>query len=98
MILISFFSIIPFFHKNYLFLYFFFNSAKCFFINFSGTSVILAEIFNIVINQTVETKWFEKSHSEGNVILIDEEGLNDVLEGKEPKPFNKPLKKIQFRF
>ena len=57
-----------------------------------------AEIFNIVINQTVETKWFEKSHSEGNIILIDEEGLNDVLEGKDPRPFNKPLKKIQFRF
>lgn len=57
-----------------------------------------AEIFNIIINQTVETKWFEKSHSESNVITIDEDGLDDVLIGKEPRPFMKPTKKIQFRF
>lgn len=57
-----------------------------------------AEIFNLVIDQTVELEWFKKSHQDGNYITIDEQGLIDVLEGKEPKPYTKKIKNFQFRF
>ena len=58
----------------------------------------MAEIFNLVIDQTVETKWFQNSHSSTEYITIDEEGLNDVLEGREPKPYVKKIKDFTFRF
>ena len=58
----------------------------------------IAEIFNIVINQTVESKWYETSHKSSSYITIDENGLNDVLAGKEPKPYIKKIKDFQFRF
>jgi superfamily II DNA or RNA helicase len=57
-----------------------------------------AEIFNLVIEDTVEINWFNKSHVDQSFITIDEAGLMDVLEGKEPKPYVKPLKQFQFRF
>lgn len=57
-----------------------------------------AEIFNIVINNTVETEWMKKSHQKSSYITIDEEGLNDVLAGKEPKPYVKRIKDFTFRF
>ena len=58
----------------------------------------MAEIFNLVIDQTVETKWFQNSHSSTEYITIDEEGLNDGLEGREPKPYVKKIKDFTFRF
>lgn len=57
-----------------------------------------AEIFNIVINSTVECEWFRKSHEGRNFYTIDEEGLDDVLAGKDPKPYKKKIKNFQFRF
>lgn len=57
-----------------------------------------AEIFNLVINDTVELNWYKKAHPEGNYITIDESGLNDVLAGKEPKPYVRKLKDFQFRY
>lgn len=57
-----------------------------------------AEIFNIVINNTVETRWFEESHKNLNYITIDEEGLEDVLAGREPKPYKKKIDNLTFRF
>ena len=57
-----------------------------------------AEIFNIVINGTIETQWFANSHSNSNYITIDEEGLYDVLAGKDPKPYNKPIGGFTFRY
>ena len=33
----------------------------------------VAEIFNIVIDQTIETKWFANSHKTSSFITIDEE-------------------------
>lgn len=57
-----------------------------------------AEIFNIIINNTVECKWFENSHANQPYIIIDEDGLNDVLSGIEPKPYTKKLKNFTFRF
>ena len=57
-----------------------------------------AEIFNLVIDQTVECEWFRKGHPNGDYITIDEDGLNDVLAGKEPKPYVKKIKNFQFRY
>ena len=57
-----------------------------------------AEAFNLVINNTIETKWFENSHNGANYITIDEEGLDAVLRGEEPNPYTKKLKDFQFRF
>lgn len=58
----------------------------------------VAEIFNIVINDSVELKWFSNSHANQPYITIDEDGLNDVLQGKEPKPYVKKLKDFTFRY
>jgi len=57
-----------------------------------------AEIFNIIINDTVESEWFLKSHEGSTYITIDEDGLNAVLNGKEPQPYKKKIKKLTFRF
>ena len=57
-----------------------------------------AEIFNLVIDQTVETKWFSNGHPNEGYITIDEDGLNEVLAGKEPKPYVKKLKDFTFRY
>lgn len=57
-----------------------------------------ALIFNLVINNTVETEWMKNSHKNSNYITIDENGLNSVLEGKVPDPYTKKINEITFRF
>ena len=58
-----------------------------------------AEIFTFVINNTVETKWFEKSHEkDSKYITIGEKGLEQVLKGEEPEVYTKPIPKLTFRF
>jgi superfamily II DNA or RNA helicase len=57
-----------------------------------------AEIFNLVINDTVELEWCKKSHKNSPIITIDEQGLEDVLNGKEPKPYNRKVKDFTFRY
>lgn len=57
-----------------------------------------AEIFTLVIDQTVECDWFRRSNNSTNVITIDEKGLDDVLAGKEPKPYTKKIKDFTFRY
>lgn len=57
-----------------------------------------AEIFILIIKNTVEEKWATNSQITNDVIKIDEDGLEEVLEGKDPKAYNKPIQKIQFRF
>lgn len=57
-----------------------------------------AEIFNLVIKDTVECEWFRKAHPEGNYTIIDEEGLDKVLAGETPEPYKKPVKNFTFRF
>ena len=57
-----------------------------------------AEIFNIVIVNTIETSWFSNSHRDNNYITIDEEGLEDVLNGRTPKPYRKSIKNFTFRY
>lgn len=58
----------------------------------------IAEIFNIVIDQTTETKWFQNSHQNSHYITIDEKGLEDVLEGKEPRLYVKKINDFTFRY
>lgn len=57
-----------------------------------------AEIFTLVINQTVECNWFNKSNSSDNVITIDEQGLDDVLAGRIPRLYTKKVKDFTFRY
>lgn len=57
-----------------------------------------AEIFNLIINDTVETSWFAKAHPDKIYTTIDENGLMDVLEYKEPKLYRKKIKDFQFRY
>lgn len=57
-----------------------------------------AEIFTLVIEDTVECEWFKKSNSSANIITINEEGLTDVLAGREPKPYTKQIKNFAFRY
>jgi superfamily II DNA or RNA helicase len=57
-----------------------------------------AEIFNIVIKDSQETKWYKDSHKNSNYITIDEQGLEQVLRGETPTPYKKPIGQIFFRF
>lgn len=57
-----------------------------------------AEIFNIVINQTVECEWFRKSHEGRDFMTIDEQGLYDVLKGIDPKPYMKKISNFALRY
>lgn len=57
-----------------------------------------ALIFNLVIANTVETEWMKKSHQKSPYITIDEEGLDDVLAGREPKPYMRKIKEFTFRY
>lgn len=57
-----------------------------------------AEVFNIIINDTVELSWFANSHKGLDFKIIDEEGLEKVLKGEEPKPYKKKIKQFMFRF
>lgn len=57
-----------------------------------------AEIFNIVINNTQELKWFQESHKDSKYITIDEKGLDAVLRGEEPPTYVKPVQKFMFRY
>ena len=57
-----------------------------------------AEIFNIIINNTVETKWFDNAHPDHNYKVIDEQGLDKVLKGEDPGEYVKPAAKFVFRF
>lgn len=58
----------------------------------------LAEIFNLIIEDTVEVKWLTNSHKSSNLIMIDEDGLDAVLRGEEPKPYIKKIKDFTFRY
>lgn len=57
-----------------------------------------AEIFNLIIDNTVETKWFSTAHPDGNYKVIDEQGLDKVLKGEDPGEYVKPAAKFVFRF
>lgn len=59
----------------------------------------IAEVFYIVIKDTVEESWVKNNHKvDKNYITIDENGLNQLLEGKQPEPYRKKLGELVFRF
>ena len=57
-----------------------------------------AEIFNIIINSTVELEWYKKSHENEKYIVIDENNLDKVLNHEEYEIYRKPQQKFSFRF
>lgn len=58
-----------------------------------------AEIFYIIIKDTVESKWYQTAHkNDKNYITIDEDGLDKVLKGEQPEPYKQRLGQIMFRF
>lgn len=57
-----------------------------------------AEIFNIIINNSVENEWFLKSHEKEKFVTIDEANLDKVLAGEEYQEYRKPIQKLSFRF
>lgn len=57
-----------------------------------------AEVFYIIINETVELSWFKKSHESQPYITIDEAGLDAVLRGEEPPKYQHAIKNFQYRF
>ena len=59
----------------------------------------LAEVFYIIIKDTVEEKWLKNSHKrDSNYITIDEKGLEQVLRGEQPDLYKPKLGEIMFRF
>lgn len=69
----------------------------------------ISELFTFVINDTVETSWFAKSHSENSSkkkeisevnepIPINEENLMKVLRGEDYETYKRPVSKFTFRF
>lgn len=57
-----------------------------------------AEMFYIILDNTIESKWFTESHKNQPYTIIDEAGLDDVLNGKEPRPYTKKIRDFQFRY
>ncbi len=60
----------------------------------------IAEVFYIIIRNTIEEKWVNNNHkTDKNYIIIDEEGLDKVLNGENPISNRKPyLREIMFRY
>ena len=59
----------------------------------------IAEVFYIIIKNTVEEKWSKNNHkTDTNYITIDEDGLNKVLKGEQPEPCKQKFGQIMFRF
>ena len=58
-----------------------------------------AEIFYIIINNTIESKWYANSHKKDqDYITIDENGLDQVLKGEQPNLYKKKIQELKFRF
>ncbi len=57
-----------------------------------------AEIFNLVLNNTVELEWFKRSHQGDSYKIIDEHGLDQVLRYEDPDEYKKPVQKFSFRY
>lgn len=58
-----------------------------------------AEIFYLIIRDTVESQWYSNSHkNDKNYITIDEKGLEQVLKGEQPDKIQQKPKQIMFRF
>lgn len=59
----------------------------------------IAEVFYLVIKDTIESKWVKNNHkTDSNYITIDEKGLEQVLRGETPDFYRPKLGQIMFRF
>ena len=59
----------------------------------------IAEVFYIIIKDTVEEKWVVNNHKKDkNYITIDEKGLDKVLKGELPDLYKPKLGQLLFRF
>lgn len=59
----------------------------------------IAEYFTLVINDTVELKWWEKSHEHNSdIIKIDVENLRKVLKGEPYETYKKKITNFTFRY
>lgn len=59
----------------------------------------VAEVFYIIIKNTVEEKWIKNNHkTDKNYITIDESNLDKVLKGEQPDLYQPKLGEIMFRF
>ncbi len=59
----------------------------------------IAEVFYLVIKDTVEEKWVKNNHkTDKNFITIDEHGLEQVLRGEQPELYRQKLGNVLFRF
>lgn len=56
------------------------------------------EIFNLVINDTQETKWCESAHKNSEIVRIDEANLEKVLRHEPFETYKRPLEKFNYRF
>ena len=57
------------------------------------------EYFTLVINDTIESKWWQNAHKKDtDIIKIDSENLIKVLEGKPYETYTKKLKNYTYRF
>ena len=57
-----------------------------------------AEMFTLVMENTVEQEWFKKSHPKGDYVTIDVENLEKVLHGEPYEPYKKKLQNFTYRF
>ena len=57
-----------------------------------------AEFFTLVINDSIETEWMNKSRSDNNFIMIDVENLMHLLKGESWVPYKKKLQNYTYRF
>ena len=59
----------------------------------------IAEVFYLIINNTVESKWVKNNHkTDKNYITIDEKGLDQVLRGEIPTTTVQKPRELMFRF
>jgi superfamily II DNA or RNA helicase len=57
-----------------------------------------AEMFTLVMENTVEQEWFKKSHPKGDYVTIDVENLIKMLKGEEWSPYKKKIQNYTYRF
>jgi superfamily II DNA or RNA helicase len=59
----------------------------------------IAEFFTLVINDTIESKWWENSHKKDtNIIKIDSENLLKLLKGEPYETYKKKIPQFTYRF
>ena len=57
-----------------------------------------AEMFTLVMENTVEQEWFKKSHPKGDYVTIDVENLMLLLQGESWSPYKKKIQNYTYRF